>query len=394
MKLRFLTAGESHGPALVAILEGIPAGLHLDSNELNQHLSRRQRGHGSGQRMQIEKDRVQILSGVMAGETIGAPIGLLIPNLNHTDWLGKEIPPFTNPRPGHADLTGALKYGFHDLRPVLERASARETAARVAVGAICNHFLAQFNIRVEGYVSAIGEVTAALDDIPLDERSKKAEGSNVRCPDPAASQAMKNIIEQAIDEGNTLGGILEVIALGLPPGLGSYVHWDKRLDARLGQAVLSIQAIKGVEIGPAFANSRQPGTKVHDAIRLKGQDLQRTSGRSGGIEGSMSTGQPLIIRAAMKPIATTLTPQKTVNLASGKEMPTQYERSDYCPVPRAVPVLEAMVAFVLADALLEKLGGDSLAEMRPRFDKLATTRLQDLHMDGEPHVFWPDANKE
>jgi chorismate synthase len=394
MTLRFLTAGESHGPALVAILEGIPAGLPLNSSLLNQHLMRRQRGHGSGDRMKIEKDRAQILSGVMAGETIGAPIALLITNLNHADWLGKEIPPFTNPRPGHADLTGALKYGFHDLRPVLERASARETAARVAVGAICKELLAQFDIRVEGYVAAIGEVNASLDDMPVEQRSALAEESSVRCPDPQAAQAMKEAIERAIEEGNTLGGTLEVVALGLPPGLGSYVHWDRRLDGRLAQAVLSIPAIKGVEIGPAFANSRQPGTRVHDAIRLADQQLQRASGRSGGTEGGMSTGQPLIVQAAMKPIATTLTPQQTVNLAAGQEMPTQYERSDYCPVPRAVPVIEAMVAFVLADALLEKLGGDSLAEQRTRFAQLKTTRLQDLDINGQPHIFWPAEDQE
>ena len=394
MTIRFLTAGESHGPALVAILEGIPAGLPLTKEDINRHLSRRQRGHGSGERMRIEKDGVQILSGVMEGKTIGAPVALIIPNLNHQDWLGKEIPPFPNPRPGHADLTGAIKYGFNDLRPVLERASARETAARVAIGAICKHLLAQFNIRIEGYVAAIGEVTASLNAIPLELRSRQAEESSVRCPDTAASEAMKAVIEDAIDNGNTLGGVLEVLALGLPPGLGSYVHWDRRLDGRLAQAVLGIQAIKGVEIGPAFANSRQSGTEVHDAINLENTEITRGSSRSGGIEGGMSTGQPLLIRAAMKPIATTITPQKTVNLAEGKEMPTQYERSDYCPVPRAVPVIEAMVAFVLADALLEKLGGDSLAEMRPRFENLASARLECLHMDGKPHVFWPSGEEE
>lgn len=394
MTIRFLTAGESHGPALVAILEGIPAGLPLTSDDINLHLNRRQRGHGAGKRMQIEKDGVQILSGVMENKTIGAPIALMIPNLNHQDWLGKEIPPFPSPRPGHADLTGAIKYGFNDLRPVLERASARETAARVAIGAICKHLLSQFNIRIEGYVAAIGEVNASITDIPLDLRSREAEKSNVRCPDPAASEAMIEVIEKAIDGGNTLGGVLEVLALGLPAGLGSYVHWDRRLDARLGQAVLGIQAIKGVEIGPAFANSRKPGTEVHDAISLENDAVTRGSSRSGGIEGGMSTGQPLLIRAAMKPIATTLTPQKTVNLAKGKETPTQYERSDYCPVPRAVPVIEAMIAFVLADALLEKLGGDSMAEICPRFDNLASARLEDLHLDGKPHIFWPGTGEE
>jgi len=389
MPLRFLTAGESHGPSLTAILEGVPAGLPLSDKDINPNLQRRQKGHGSGERMQIEKDRVQILSGVMAGKTIGAPIALQITNLNHKDWLGKEIPAFPNPRPGHADLTGAIKYNLSDLRPVLERASARETAARVAVGSICKHLLSNFGIEVKGYVAAIGGITAAIDEILLQDRFTYAEKSSVRCPDNEASNAMVTAIEEAIDSGNTLGGVLEVIAMGLPAGLGSYVHWDKRLDARLAYAVMGIQAIKGVEIGPAFANSKNSGTEVHDAIHLDGKKITRATNRSGGIEGGMSTGQPVCVRAAMKPIATTITPQKTINIAKGKEMPTKYERSDYCPVPRAVPVIEAMVAFTLADALLEKLGGDSMQEIQTRFAQLTTASLNDLHIEDKPRVYWP-----
>jgi chorismate synthase len=340
--------------------------------------------------MQIEQDAVQILGGVLEGATTGAPIALQIPNKDHEKWRGKEIEPFVIPRPGHADLTGTLKYGYSDLRPALERASARETAARVAVGAVCKHLLAQFNIQVGGYVSAIGEVVADLESIPLDERAALAEESEVRCPDPAAAESMSDAIQAIMQARDTLGGVIEVLALGLPPGLGSHVHWDRRLEARLGAAVLSVQAIKGVEIGPAFENTRKPGTQAQDAILLEGDQLIRTSYRNGGLEGGITTGQPLLIRAAMKPIATTLTPQQTVDLKSGKAVETHYERSDFCPVPRAVPILEAMISFVLADALIEKLGGDTLNEMQTRYQILPQNRLSDLDLDGESHVWWPE----
>jgi chorismate synthase len=390
-RLRFLTAGESHGPALVTILEGLPAGLKLDLDQINHDLARRQQGYGAGPRMKLESDRVEILSGMMAGLSIGSPIAMQIQNLNHERWRGLEIDPFTTPRPGHADLTGAVKFGYRDLRPSLERASARETAARVAVGAICKQLLGEFGIQVEGYVTEIGGVSADLADIPLAERSQRAEENDVRCPDPTAAEAMRGRIREAIDGRDTLGGIIETVAFDLPIGLGSYVHWDRKLEARLGAAVLGIQAIKGVEFGPAFANTRLPGTQVHDAIHLgpDAQHLTRPSNRAGGIEGGISNGQPLVIRAAMKPIATTLTPQHTVDLATGEETPTQYERSDFCPVPRAVPIIESLVAFILADALLEKLGGDSLSEMRPRFESLRQARLSDLPMDENPHTWWP-----
>jgi len=397
MPLRFLTAGESHGISLTAILDGLPAGLSLSPDIINKQLARRQQGYGSGGRMKIEKDTVQILGGVMGGETTGAPIALLVPNDDHVKWKGKAVEPMTAPRPGHADLTGAVKYGYKDLRPALERASARETAMRVAAGAVCRHFLAQFGIIVGGYVSSIGEVQADFGDMPYAERFTRAEESDVRCPVESSASQMRAEIEKTIHGKNTLGGVLEIIALNVPVGLGSFVQWDRRLEAKLTHAVMSVQAIKGVEIGDAFENARRPGTQAHDAIQMqkaeggmqnKTFDLRRLTNKAGGIEGGISNGQPIIIRAAMKPIATTLTPQQTVDLASGQDAPTQYERSDFCPVPRAVPILEAMVAFVLADALLEKLGGDSMDEMKPRFETLRKATLEDLPMDNLPHVFW------
>ena len=390
MSLRFLTSGESHGPALVAILEGLPAGLPLSLDTINNELARRQRGYGAGPRMKIEHDAARILGGVLEETTTGAPVAVIIENRDHEKWRGRTVAPFTAPRPGHADLSGIIKYGYSDLRPALERASARETAARVAAGAVCKQLLAQFDIHVGGYVISIGEVAASLDKIPLSERLERADESEVRCPDPDADQAMREQIRQIMQGRDTLGGIIEIVALGLPPGLGSYVQWDRRLEARLGAALLSVQAIKGVEIGSAFENTRLPGTQVHDAIHLDGEYLIRPTNRAGGLEGGITTGQPLIMRAAMKPIATTLTPQETVDLAHGEETQTRYERSDFCPVPRAVPVLEAMVAFVLADSLLDKLGGDSLDEIRPRFEDLRRARLSDLSIDGDEHIFWPD----
>jgi len=388
MSVRFLTAGESHGRSLTSVLDGIPAGLELPPSVIDLELARRQKGYGSGGRMKIEKDTVQILGGVMGGTTTGAPIALQVQNDDHVKWKGKAIDPMTMPRPGHADLTGAVKYGYKDLRPALERASARETAMRVAVGAVCKHFLSHFGITVGGYVVSIGVVSADLGGMLYEERFSRAEESDVRCPVHSSAGKMRDEIERAIRGKNTLGGVLEIIALNLPAGLGSFAQWDKRLEARLAMAVMSVQAIKGVEVGDAFENVRVPGTQAQDAIRLDGRKLVRSSNRAGGIEGGISNGQPIVIRAAMKPIATTLTPQPTVDLAKGEESPTQYERSDFCPVPRAVPILEAMVAFVLADALIEKLGGDSMDEMMPRFEALRKVRLEDLQMDNTPNIFW------
>jgi chorismate synthase len=397
MPLRFLTAGESHGPSLTAILDGMPAGLAIPPDIINRELTRRQQGYGSGGRMKIEKDTVQILGGVMAGETTGAPIAMLVENADHVKWKGKAIEPMTSPRPGHADLTGAVKYGYKDLRPALERASARETTMRVAVGAVCKHFLHQFGIIVGGYVSSIGEIQTDFGDMPYEERFARAEQSDVRCPVESAAQKMREEIEKTIHGKNTLGGILEIVALNVPVGLGSFMQWDKRLEAKLAQAVMSVQAIKGVEVGDAFENAKRPGTQAHDAILISPlpagegpgvRAITRLSNRAGGTEAGISNGQPIIIRAAMKPIATTLTPQQTVDLAAGENAPTKYERSDFCPVPRAVPILEAMVAFVLADALIEKLGGDSINEMKPRFESLRKATLADLQMDNIPHTFW------
>ena len=386
--LRFLSAGESHGPALTGILDGIPAGLPLDAAIIDRELARRQKGYGSGGRMKIETDHAELLGGVMSGETTGGPIALLVRNADHVKWKGRPIPPMTVPRPGHADLTGAVKYGYRDLRPALERSSARETAMRVAAGAVCKHLLAQFGIQVGGYVLSIGDVNAEVQNMPYSERFRLAEGSDVRCPDERAAAAMHTAIGRAMQDRNTLGGIIEIVALELPLGLGSFAQWDRRLDARLAMALMSVQAIKGVEIGEAFANASLHGTKAQDAIQLRQGAISRSSNRAGGTEGGISNGQPIVLRAAMKPIATTLTPQHTVDLAARTETDTQYERSDFCPVPRAVPILEAMAAYILADALLEKIGGDSLKEMRPRYDALWRGRLDELQMDNFEHTWW------
>jgi chorismate synthase len=398
--LRFLTAGESHGPSLTAILEGIPAGLALTPDDLQLDMQRRQKGYGSGGRMGIEKDSVRISGGVLGGQTTGAPLALHVENRDWIHWRDKDVAPMTVPRPGHADLTGAIKYGYRDLRPALERASARETAARVAVGAICRRLLAEFGIAVGSYVVAIGDVAAELPALAGDmarqaylARFADAEASEVRCPDPAAAGRMRQTIFDTMQAKDTLGGVFEVVALDVPPGLGSHVQWDRRLSARLLWAVSSIQAVKGVEIGPAFENARMRGTQVHDEILLSpsstGGDeaLTRRTNRAGGFEGGITTGQPIVVRGAMKPIATTLTPLRSVDLKTGEAATTAYERSDFCAVPRAAVVGEAMVAFVLADALIEKLGGDSLAEMRPRFDALRRGRLGELPMDGTPWQF-------
>ncbi len=387
--LRFLTAGESHGPGLLAILEGIPAGMPLGARDLAPDMARRQKGFGVGPRMKaIERDEARILGGVLAGETTGAPIALQIPNLDHERWKGVEVPPMTVPRPGHADLTAALKYGYQDLRFGLERASARETAARVAVGAICRKLLAQFGISVGSYVTEIGSISADLSDMPYEARCSQAEDSDVRCPSDSATAAMRAEIRRAMEAKDTLGGVFEVVALGIPPGLGSHVQWDRRLGARVAAAMMSVQAIKGVEIGNGFANARRRGTEVHDEIELVDGRLVRRSNRAGGLEGGISTGQPLIVRAAMKPISTTLTPLASVDLATREPTSTRYERSDFCAVPRAAVVGEAMLCIVVAQALLEKLGGDSLEELKARFAALREARLEAFEMPDEPIQFW------
>lgn len=380
--IRYLTAGESHGPELTTILEGMPAGLPLNTDYINVQLLRRQQGYGSGGRMQIEKDEVRLTSGVVAGHTTGAPIAMTVTNRDWKNWAQKDIDPMTTPRPGHADLTGALKYGYGDLRLALERASARETTMRVAVGAVARKFLEMFGITVGGYVIQIGAVKANLDpDMSYEERFAAAEAHDVRCPDPIAADSIRAAIRQAKIDKNTLGGIIEVVVLGLPPGLGSHVHYDRRLTGLLLAAIGSVQSMKGAEIGTAFENSGKSGTQVHDEISVDEQGhLRRTSNRAGGLEGGMTTGEPLIIRAAMKPISTTLTPLSSVNLATGQPDTTTYERSDFCATPRAVPILEAVIAFVMANALLEKLGGDSIEEMRPRYEALRKSQVDALQM--------------
>lgn len=383
MPIRFFTAGESHGPMLTAILEGMPAGLPFDMEDIDRDLSRRQQGYGSGGRMQIEKDKVRVTGGVMNGMTTGSPISLIVENRDFKNWRERDITPITTPRPGHADLTGAIKYGYRELRLSLERASARETTMRVAVGAICKRFLAEFGIEIVGYVSQLGDVVAQLPSDP-DYRAlyEAAETNDVRCPDPEAAEAMHAAIRQVKIDKDTLGGIFEVVALNVPPGLGSHVQFDRKLDAKLVAAMVSIQAMKGAEIGHAFKQAGLPGSQVHDEIDVdeKGAIHRRTN-RAGGLEGGITTGDPIVVRVAMKPISTMLRGADSVNLATGEVDRTVYERSDFCALPRAVPIGESMMAIVLADALLEKLGGDSIEEMKPRFDALRGNRLADVPMD-------------
>ncbi len=388
--IRFLTAGESHGPQISAIVDGLPAGLELTLEDINRELFRRQQGYGAGGRMSIEKDQVQLSAGWMNGRTTGGPIALTVANRDWRNWRERDITPLTTPRPGHADLTGAVKYGYRDLRLSLERASARETTMRVAVGAICRRLLAEFGIVIGGYVTRIGSVAVQLpDDEPADyaARFRVASENDVRCPDQDVAQRMHAEIRQAIVDKDTLGGIMELVALNVPPGLGSYIQHDLRLDARIVGAMVSIQAMKGAEIGPAFVNAAKRGTQVHDEIVLgeDGDALARRTNRAGGIEGGISTGEPIVARVAMKPISTVLSALASVNLASGEAEATTYERSDFCALPRGVPVGEAVLAIVIAEALLEKLGGDSIEEMRPRFETLRRARLSDLDMD---NVAW------
>ncbi|MGQ9902967.1 MAG: chorismate synthase [Anaerolineae bacterium] len=412
--IRFLTAGESHGPSLTAILEGMPAGLPLSSADIDADLARRQQGYGSGGRMKIERDHARITAGVMAGKTTGGPIAFVVENLDHAKWRDRDIAPMTIPRPGHADLTGAVKYGYRELRLALERASARETTMRVAVGAACRRLLAEFGIVVGGYVISVGNVQVGqvgqvdkadkveqvsdvanlpnLANFPNLQpdylaRFRAAEASDVRCYDPETAERMREAIRQTMQAKDTLGGVIECVALNVPPGLGSHVHWDRRLSARIAAAVMSIHAIKGVEIGDGFAETLRPGTQVQDQLIVEDGEIRQTSNHAGGLEGGITNGAPIVVRAALKPIATTLTPLQSVDLATGQPAATQYERSDFCQAPRAVPIVEAMLCITLADALLEKLGGDSIDEMRPRFEALRRLRLGELPMDNTPWRF-------
>lgn len=380
MPLRILTAGESHGPLLTTILEGMPAGIPLTPEIINLDLARRQVGYGSGGRMQIERDEVRITSGVMDGVTTGGPISLIVENRDFKNWRDKDITALTTPRPGHADLTGAIKYGYRDLRIALERASARETTMRVAAGAVCRQYLAQFGIQIGGYVTQIGDVIASLDDAqPYPERFAQGEASDVRCPDPAATEQMHEAVRQAKIDQDTLGGVMEIIALNVPPGLGSHVHYDRRLDGRLVAAMVSIQAMKGAEVGNAFEQAGWRGSQVHDDLYVDDDgNITRRTNRAGGLEGGITTGDPIVVRVAMKPIATMLRGADSVNLATGEADRTVYERSDFCALPRAIPIGESMMAFVITEVLLEKLGGDSIEEMLPRFAALRRSNVKDL----------------
>ncbi len=397
-RLRFLTAGESHGPSVVAILEGMPAGLAMSAADIDPDLARR-RGlgpagrpyRGASPRMSLEHDSLEILGGVLDGVTTGAPIAVQVGNRDHANWKGRAVEPMTVPRPGHADLAAALKYGYTDLQFGLERSSARETAARVAVGAICRKLLVEFGVSVGSYVAEIGGVAADLSAMSLEARLEQAALSDLACPTASGTAAMAQRISEAAREGDTVGGVFDVVACGVPPGLGSHVHWDRRLTARLAAALMSIPAIKGVEIGEAFTNARLPGTAVHDELGLAddGSRLVRGSNRAGGLEGGITNGQPLVVRAAMKPIATMTASLRSVDLATGAVSAARHVRSDICAVPRAAVVGEAMVCVVIADALLEKLGGDSLAEMKPRYEALRRLRLEDLPMRREGSILWP-----
>ena len=387
--LRWLTAGESHGPSLVAILEGLPAHVRVTTDDLAESLARRRLGHGRGARMKFEQDAIRVLGGVRHGETQGGPVAIEIGNTEWPKWekvmsadpvdpaeleaLARNAP-LTRPRPGHADLVGMQKYAFDEARPILERASARETAARVALGRVASNFLEQaVGARIVSHVVALGGVKTPAGVVPGPDDVARLDADEVRCLDPVTSAAMVARIDQAHKDGDTLGGVVEVVVHGLPPGLGSHVHWDRRLDAKLAGALMGIQAIKGVEVGDGFELADTPGSLAHDEIVSTDEGLRRTSGRSGGTEGGMSTGEILRVRAAMKPIATVPKALRTVDVATGEATVAHHQRSDVCAVPAAGIVAEAMVALVLADAVIEKFGGDSVQETRRNVESYLDT---------------------
>ncbi|WP_373229717.1 chorismate synthase [Cohnella sp.] len=380
MSLRYLTAGETHGPQLTAIIEGLPSNLELDFEALNFQLQRRQKGHGRGRRMQIETDTAQIVGGVRHGRTTGAPVALVVENKDWKHWTSvMNVEPVEGndeakrrvfrPRPGHADLNGGLKYNLKDLRNVLERSSARETAARVACGAVARQLLAKFGIQVAGYVVSIGEVVAASPNLPIGELIAATEESPVRVVDKAAEQKMIELIDRMKTEGDTIGGVVECVVVGLPVGLGSHVQWDRKLDGRIAQAVVSINAFKGVEIGIGFEAARIPGSQVHDEILYNTEDgFHRASNRAGGFEGGMTTGEPIVVRGVMKPIPTLYKPLASVDIDTKEPFTAQVERSDACAVPAASVVMEHVVAWEVAKAFLEKFGGDSMEEIQANLD--------------------------
>jgi len=370
--LRWLTAGESHGPQLTIIVEGLPAGLELAAEDLRRDLRRRQGGHGRGGRQQIEVDEARIVGGVRGGLTMGSPVALVLENRDHANWTEQMTParegfapkPVTRLRPGHADLAGVLKYGHDDVRNVLERSSARETASRVAAGGIARKLLARFGVTVLSFVQSVGSVDVGYESVdPGAVTQEEIEASPVRCPDPEASARMVAEIDAAGARGDTLGGTFRVVATGLPPGLGSYVHWDRKLDARLAMAILSINAVKGVDFGAGFEGAARPGSDFHDEIDFAGGRFRHLTNRAGGLTGGVTNGEPIDLRAALKPISTMKKPMRSVDLATHERVDAHYERSDVCVVPAAGVIGEAMVALTLADAFLEKFGGDSIPEV-------------------------------
>jgi chorismate synthase len=381
-ELRFLTAGESHGQALVTILEGIPSGLAITEDYIAADMHRRQGGYGRSRRQQLEVDRAQLLGGVRHGRTLGSPIAMLIANRVWEDWqdvmavgdFDGDPKKVTRLRPGHADLAGTMKYGFGDVRNILERASARETAARVAVGAVCRCFLEEFGIAVRSHTTSIGDVVAKTNGEP---DWKAVDKDAVRCADAGSAKRMVDAIDAAKEAGDTLGGTFEMWATGVPIGLGSHIQWDRKLDGQLAQAVMSIQATKGVEIGGGFTVAGGPGSEAHDVIlppdRWDGQPWRRETNRAGGLEGGMTNGEPVIVRGALKPISTLSRPLPSVDLQTGEPIQAHYERSDVCTVPAAGVIGEAMVAIVLARAMLEKFGGDSLDETKRNFEAYQKT---------------------
>ncbi|MFC1698685.1 chorismate synthase [Candidatus Omnitrophota bacterium] len=363
--LRFLTAGESHGQGLIGILEGLPAGLVIDQAAINLELSRRQKGYGRGLRMKIEKDKAQVLSGLRKGQTIGSPLTILIKN---KDYKINSLPEIVCPRPGHADLAGALKYETQDIRNILERASARETAMRVAIGALAKALLRVFKIEIASHVLSIGEVIAQTNNLSFKQIRQKTAKSRLNCADQAAEKKMIAAIDRVKKQGDSLGGTFEVIALNLPPGLGSFMQWDRRLDAQLAGSLVSIPAIKAVEIGAGLAAAASTGAHVHDPIFYTAeQGYFRTTNRAGGLEGGMTNGQPLVLRAAMKPIATLSRPLASVNIKTKRRQQASVERADVCALPAAGVVAEAMVAFCLARALLDKFGADALIQTKRNY---------------------------
>lgn len=372
--MRYLTAGESHGPQLTVIIEGIPSQLHIDKEKIDGELARRQKGYGRGRRMQIEKDQVKILSGVRFGRTTGAPLTLVIENRDFSHWKNvmsvdpvpeeAEKRKITRPRPGHADLNGAIKYQHRDIRDILERSSARETAARVAAGAVARLLLEDCEIDVAGHVIQIANIEAKPVQLPLDEIKERSELSPVRCLDQEAEKLMMARIDQAKEEGDSLGGIVETIVAGVPVGLGSHVHWDRKLDAKIAQAVVSINAFKGVEFGLGFEAARLNGSEVHDEIAWsKERGFYRRTNRLGGLEGGMTTGEPIIVRGAMKPIPTLYKPLQSVDIETKQPFQASIERSDSCAVPAASVVMENVVAWEIARALVEKFSSDNMGEM-------------------------------